>query len=236
MEKRAVILAGGQGTRLKPYTISLPKPLVPVGSLPIMEILLNQLKLAGFTHITVAVNHLAEIIMAYFQDGKKLGLKIDYSIEDKPLSTMGPLKLIKDLPDNFLVLNGDVLTDLDFQKFMDNHLNENRLFSISSFVRTDKSEYGVLDINTNHELTEFKEKPEYSFHVSMGIYAVNNKVLDYIPDNTFFGFDHLMHTLLKEKQAVKVIPHSGVWLDIGRPSDYQLAIDTFEENPKKFKQ
>ncbi len=236
MEKRAVILAGGQGTRLKPYTIVLPKPLVPVGSLPIMEILLNQLKNSGFTHITIAVNHLAEIIMAYFQDGKKWGLKIDYSIEDKPLSTMGPLKLIKDLPDNFLIMNGDVLTDLDFEKFMENHLREKRLFSISSFIRTDKSEYGVLNINSENELTEFKEKPEYTFHVSMGIYAVNRKVMDYIPEDTFFGFDHLMYKLLEEKQPVKVIPHNGVWLDIGRPTDYQLAIDTFENDPKKFMQ
>ncbi len=234
MGKRAVILAGGQGTRLKPYTIVLPKPLVPVGSLPIMEILLNQLKDAGFTHITIAVNHLAEIIMAYFQDGKKWGITIDYSIEDMPLSTMGPLKLIKDLPDNFLVMNGDVLTDLNFESFMENHLNEKRLFSISSFIRTDKSEYGVLNINEQNELTEFKEKPEYTFQVSMGIYAVNKKILDYIPEQSFFGFDHLMYKLLEEKQPVKVIPHTGIWLDIGRPTDYQLAIDTFESDQKKF--
>jgi NDP-sugar pyrophosphorylase family protein len=234
MQKRAVILAGGQGTRLKPYTIVLPKPLVPVGNLPIMEILLNQLKSAGFTHITIAVNHLAEIIMAYFQDGKKWGITIDYSIEDKPLSTMGPLKLIKDLPDNFLIMNGDVLTDLNFAAFMDNHLKEKRLFSISSFIRTDKSEYGVLNINADSELTEFKEKPEYSFQVSMGIYAVNKKIMDYIPEHTFFGFDHLMYKLLEEKQPVKVIPHQGIWLDIGRPTDYQLALDTFESDPKKF--
>ena len=147
---------------------------------------------------------------------------------------MGPLKLIKDLPDNFLVMNGDVLTDLDFEKFLSNHLKENRLFTISSFVRTDKSEYGVLNINDDHELTEFKEKPEYSFHVSMGIYAMNRKTLDYIPENTFFGFDHLIYELLEKQQPVKVIPHEGIWLDIGRPSDYQLAIDTFEGDPKKF--
>ncbi len=234
MGKRAVILAGGQGTRLKPYTIVLPKPLVPVGSLPIMEILLNQLKSAGFTHITIAVNHLAEIIMAYFQDGKKWGLSIDYSIEDMPLSTMGPLKLIKDLPDDFLVMNGDVLTDLDFEAFMENHLKEKRLFSISSFIRTDKSEYGVLNVNSESQLTEFKEKPEHTFQVSMGIYALNKKVLDYIPSHTFFGFDHLMYKLLDENQPVNVIPHTGIWLDIGRPADYQLAIDTFESDQNKF--
>ncbi len=234
MEKRAIILAGGQGTRLKPYTIVLPKPLVPVGSLPIMEILLNQLKASGFTHITIAVNHLAEIIMAYFQDGKKWNIKIDYSIEDKPLSTMGPLKLIDNLPENFLIMNGDVLTDLNFNAFMQKHLDGNHLFSISSFIRTDKSEYGVLRVNDDHILTEFQEKPSHSFHVSMGIYAVNRKVMDYIPRDTFFGFDNLMYKLLEENQPVNVIPHTGVWLDIGRPADYQLAIDTFETNPKQF--
>lgn len=234
MSKRAVILAGGKGTRLKPYTIVLPKPLVPVGEIPILEIVIRQLKKSGFNHITLAVNHMAELIMAYFGDGSKWDIKVDYSIEDKPLSTMGPLKLIKDLPDNFLVMNGDVLTDLNYEQFYDNHVATNTIYTISSSVRTDKSEYGILDVNVNKVLTAFREKPEYTFEVSMGVYMLNKRVLDYVPSDTFFGFDNLMYKLLDEKEQVLVKAHEGVWLDMGRPSDFQSAIDIFEENPDKF--
>lgn len=234
MSKRAVILAGGKGTRLKPYTIVLPKPLVPVGELPILEIVIRQLKKSGFSHITLAVNHMAELIMAYFGDGSKWDIKIDYSIEDKPLSTMGPLKLIKDLPDNFLVMNGDVLTDLDYGKLYDHHVQSDAIYTISSFTRTDKSEYGILEVNENKELTAFKEKPEYTFEVSMGVYLLSKRVLDYVPANTFFGFDDLMYKLIDEKEKVAVKSHKGIWLDIGRPVDFQNAIDIFEENPDKF--
>lgn len=234
MSKRAVILAGGKGTRLKPYTIVLPKPLVPVGELPILEIVIRQLKKSGFTHITLAVNHMAELIMAFFGDGSKWDIKIDYSIEDKPLSTMGPLKLIKDLPDNFLVMNGDVLTDLDYGKLYDHHVESEAIYTISSFSRTDKSEYGILEVNDNNELTAFKEKPEHTFEVSMGVYLLSKRVLDYVPADTFFGFDNLMYKLIDEKEKVSVKSHKGMWLDIGRPVDFQNAIDIFEENPEKF--
>jgi NDP-sugar pyrophosphorylase family protein len=234
MSKRAIILAGGKGTRLKPYTIVLPKPLVPIGELPILEIVLRQLKQQGFTHITMAVNHMAELIMAFFGDGSKWGIKIDYSMEDKPLSTMGPLKLIKDLPENFLVMNGDILTDLKYGQFFDRHVQQNNIFSISSFTRSDKSEYGILETNEKHTLTAFKEKPESTFEVSMGIYALNKRVLEFIPDDTFFGFDHLMYALIDNKKEVAVVNHDGIWLDIGRPVDFQNAIDLFEKEGNKF--
>jgi NDP-sugar pyrophosphorylase family protein len=234
MSKRAIILAGGKGTRLKPYTIVLPKPLVPIGELPILEIVLRQLKQQGFTHITMAVNHMAELIMAFFGDGSKWGIKIDYSMEDKPLSTMGPLKLIKDLSENFLVMNGDILTDLKYGQFFDRHVQQNNIFSISSFTRSDKSEYGILETNEKQTLTAFKEKPESTFEVSMGIYALNKRVLEFIPDDTFFGFDHLMYALIDNKKEVAVVNHDGIWLDIGRPVDFQNAIDLFEKEGNKF--
>ena len=132
MSKRAIILAGGKGTRLKPYTVSLPKPLVPIGEMPILEIIILQLARSGFDHITLTVNHLADIIRAFCGDGSKWGIKIDYSLEDKPLSTMGPLKLISDLPDNFLIMNGDVLTDLDFGQLYDDHVNAGSIFTVSA--------------------------------------------------------------------------------------------------------
>ena len=136
MCKRAVILAGGKGTRLWPYTIVLPKPLMPIGEYPILEVIVRQLKNNGFSHITMAVNHQAEIIQAFFGDGAKWELRIDYSLEDKLLSTMAPLKLIKDLPDDFLVMYGDVLTDLNFSKFYQNHTENKNIFTISSYLNS----------------------------------------------------------------------------------------------------
>ncbi len=159
MSKRAVILSGGKGTRLRPYTVVLPKPLMPLGEYSILEIVIRQLVKYGFTHITLAVNHQAELIKAFFGDGTKWNVKIDYSLEDKPLSTMGPLKLIQDLPDNFLVMNGDILTDLNFSSFYEDHVKQKSIFTISSYERTHIMEYGVLEINDEKELTGFSEKP-----------------------------------------------------------------------------
>ena len=144
MSKRAIILAGGKGTRLRPYTIALPKPLMPVGDYPILEVVIRQLSDSGFDHITITVNHQAELIKNLFGDGSKWNVKIDYSIEDIPLGTMGPLKLIKNLPKNFLVMNGDILTDLDYSSLYEKHQLENSLFTISSYLRSHKVDYGVL--------------------------------------------------------------------------------------------
>ena len=160
MSKRAVILVGGKGTRLKPYTVVLPKALMPIGDFPILEVIIRQLAGYGFGHITLAVNHQAELIEAFFSDGSKWGVKIDYSLEDQPLSTMGPLKLIKDLPENFLVMNGDVLTDLDFAEFHDLHVKSGSIFTISSYVRDHKVDYGVLETDGSGNLSGFNEKTE----------------------------------------------------------------------------
>ena len=228
MSKRAIILAGGKGTRLKPYTIALPKPLVPIDELPILEIVIRQLAQQGFDHITITINHLSELIKAFFGDGSKWNIKIDYSLEEKPLSTMGPLTLIKDLPENFLIMNGDVLTDLNFGNFLDDHSSEKNLFTISSYTRVEKSEYGVLETNTKNELINFFEKPEHQIQVSMGVYAANKKIISLIPKDTFFGFDHLMLKLIEHAKHPTVKPFKGYWMDIGRPDDYQRAFDDFE--------
>jgi NDP-sugar pyrophosphorylase family protein len=231
MDKRAVILAGGKGTRLKPYTISLPKPLVPIGERPILEIIICQLKKFGFNHITITINHYAEIIQAFFGDGKKWDIKIDYSLEEVPLSTMGPLSLIDDLPDNFLVMNGDILTDLDFNKFYTEHTERGNNFTIGAHKRLEKVEYGVLHNNANSELIRFEEKPTNEYLVSMGIYMMNRNNLKYIPKNTFFGFDHLMNLLIEKDILPHIFEYDGYWLDIGRPNDYEKAInDDAERN------
>lgn len=230
MSKRAVILAGGKGTRLKPYTVSLPKPLVPIGEMPILEIIIRQLAKSGFDHITITVNHMADIIRAFCGDGNKWGVTIDYSLEDKPLSTMGPLKLIQDLPENFLVMNGDVLTDLDFGQFYDEHVRSGNIFTVSAFTRDQKVDYGVLEIGDDNKLSDFIEKPTNRYNVSMGVYMASNKVLEYIPENQFYGFDHLMLDLIKDQHPATVRIHSGYWLDIGRPDDYEKACKDFTEN------
>lgn len=234
MSKRAVILAGGKGTRLRPYTVVLPKPLMPIGDYPILEIIVRQLAHYGFDHITMTVNHQAEIIKAFFGDGSKWNIKIDYSLEDKPLSTMGPLKLIPDLPENFLVMNGDVLSDLNFHWFYNHHIQKGNVFTISAYSRVEISEYGVLDVNENLNLTGFREKPRNYYTVSMGVYMVNRAALQSIPVNTPFGFDHLMLDFLKKNQKVLIHKHDGYWLDIGRPDDYMQAIDEFEKFKEKF--
>ena len=232
--KRAIILAGGRGTRLRPYTVVLPKPLMPIGEYPILEVIIRQLVHHGFGHITLAVNHQAEIIKAFFGDGTKWGIKIDYSLETQPLSTMGPLTLIDDLPDNFLVMNGDVLTDLNFSDFHEEHVSENNIFTISSYVREHVNQYGVLEVGEGQNLVGFFEKPKTRFEVSMGVYMVSKKVMELIPVGIPYGFDHLMLKLIELKNYATVRPFAGYWLDIGRPDDYMDAIKIFEEKKDQF--
>lgn len=228
MSKRAILLAGGKGTRLMPYTINMPKPLVPIGDTPIIEIIILQLVQHGFTHITITLNHLADMIKEFCGNGSRWNILIDYSLEYKPLSTMGPLKLIKDLPENFLVMNGDVLTDLDFSGFYDLHIENQNIFTISSYLRDHKVDFGVLESNEDDKLISFSEKPILHYKVSMGVYMLNKKCLEAIPDDTFYGFDHLMLDLMEQKKPPTVKVFDGYWLDIGRPEDYEKACIDFE--------
>ncbi|MFL6935711.1 MAG: sugar phosphate nucleotidyltransferase [Xanthobacteraceae bacterium] len=232
--RRAVILAGGRGTRLRPYTVVLPKPLMPIGEFPILEVIVRQLARAGFGHVTMAVNHQAELIKAFFQDGSKWGMRIDYSLEDKPLGTMGPLRLIGGLPDQFLVMNGDVLTDLDFARLYDEHVASRAIFTVSSSGREEIIDYGVLETDANARLTGFREKPRSHYEVSMGVYMLNARVIDYIPPDRLYGFDHLMLDLIAANEPVIVRRFDGYWLDIGRPDDYARAIDEFDTMRDRF--
>ncbi|MBI9079231.1 MAG: nucleotidyltransferase family protein [Pseudodesulfovibrio sp.] len=234
MSKRAVILAGGKGKRLHPYTVVLPKPLMPIGEYPILEVVVRQLVSCGFDHITMAVNHQADIIKSYFNAGRDWGARIDFSLEKEFLSTMGPLTLIDDLPEDFLVMNGDILTDMDFGAFYDGHVQRDEAFSISSFVRRQRSEFGVLTVSPEKRLQGFREKPEVEYEVSMGVYMLSRRVLDHIPKGKPFGFDDLMHGLLDSDFAVGVRRYEGFWLDIGRQDDYAEAIDMFEVNKHLF--
>ena len=173
---------------------------------------------------------MADIIRAFCGDGSKWGTKIDYSLEDKPLSTMGPLKLINDLPENFLVMNGDVLTNLDFEAFYNEHVEAQNIFTISAYSRDQKMDYGVLEVGSDHKLDNFVEKPTTRYIVSTGVYMANKKILDYIPENQLYGFDHLMLDLIKFQHPATVKVHSGYRLDIGRPDDYEKACNDLENN------
>ncbi|TGQ32736.1 nucleotidyltransferase family protein [Mesorhizobium sp. M00.F.Ca.ET.216.01.1.1] len=222
---RAVILAGGRGTRLWPYTVSLPKPLMPIVDTPILEIIVRQLARSGFDRLTFAVNHQADILRAYFADGSKWGVEIDYSLETRPLGTMAPLRLIPDLPENFLVMNGDILTDMDYGAFYRRHVEDRCQFMISAAKREQRIDYGVLHVQESGELRGFEEKPSIPYLVSMGIYCLNRSVVATIPEDQPYGFDNLVLRFLAANLPVTVRQHKGYWLDIGRPEDYQKATD-----------
>ena len=234
MSKRAVVLAGGRGTRLRPYTVVLPKPLMPIGEFPILEVIVRQLARDGFDRITMAVNHQAELINTFFQRGEKWGIQIDYSLEDRALGTMGPLRLIDDLPENFLVMNGDILTDLNYRKLFEDHVTSGSIFTVSSSSREQAVDYGVLKTDANRNLVGFEEKPRLNYEVSMGIYILSARVLPLIPAERLYGFDDLMHDLIAAGKKVFVRRFEGYWLDIGRPDDYTKAIDEFETMSSHF--
>lgn len=224
---QALILAGGKGTRLKPFTNAIPKPLVPVGDLPILEIMLMQLGRHGVKRVSLAVNHLARLIEAFFGDGSRLGLDITYSLEDTALGTAGPIRLIKDLDENFLVMNGDLLTTIDYSDLLARHKKENAVATIATFQKAVNIDLGVLETD-NGRFANYIEKPTYHFTVSMGIYALNRRVLDYIPADRSFDMPNLVLAL--HKGGEKIVCYTGDydWLDIGRIEDYETAVATFE--------
>jgi len=232
MSKRAVVLAGGKGSRLRPYTVVLPKPLMPIGEYPILEVILRQLAGQGFDRVTLAVNYQAEIVRAFCGDGSRWGISVDYSLETVPLSTIAPLCLIKDLPENFLLMNGDVLTDLPMHKLYEEHVSHGRQFTIAASERTNIVDYGVLHASGD-QLSGFEEKPKFQYLVSMGVYIMNRALLKRIPAGQKYGFDDLMLDMLAHKEPVHVERHSGYWLDIGRVDDYMRAVEEFDERRKQ---
>jgi NDP-sugar pyrophosphorylase family protein len=220
----AVILAGGKGTRLRPYTTCLPKPLVPVGEQPILSIIVRQLKEAGVKRVTLAVDHLAELIMAFFGNGQKYGVEIDYSLDPFPLGTVGPVRLIKNLPEHFLVMNGDTLTDLPYEKVFRSHLSAGANLTIARFRRKVPVDFGVLTLDErSHRVVGFEEKPIQFLDVSMGIYVFSRKLLKRIPADTPYGLDDLVLGMLADSDPINTFPHDGHWLDLGRPDDYDKA-------------
>lgn len=231
---RAVILSGGKGTRLKPYTTVLPKPLMPIGDMPILEVVLRQLKAAGIERVTMAVGYLAELLQAFFGDGKRLGLRIDYSMETKPLGTVGPLTLIPDLDGTLLLMNGDVLTTLDYGALIDYHRRSGGVATIATYDRHVKVDFGIIEADASDRLTGYVEKPTLDYRVSMGVYVFEPEILAYLEPNEYRDFPDLIKTLIGEGKKVVSYPFDGYWLDMGRPDDYARAIEEFESRRWEF--
>ncbi len=230
---KAVILAGGTGTRLRPYTTILPKPLMPVGNYPIAEILVRQLQHYGVNEITFAVGYLNQLIEAYFGDGRRWEVEVKYLRETSPLGTAGPLAQLADFNQPLLVMNGDILTDLDFGRFYQAHLDSGAEISVATYTKTVKIDLGVIVSNRRNEIVEYLEKPTSTYQVSMGVYAFSPAVLNLIPPGERFDFPDLVTRLIAADRKVRVYPHDGLWLDIGRSEDYLAAADVMEQNYTK---
>ena len=231
---KAVILAGGKGRRLAPYTTILPKPLMPIGDVPILEVVVRQLKHAGFDEITMAVGHLAELLMAYFGDGKKWGVQIRYSREEQPLGTAGPLSLVEGLDEPFLVMNGDLLTTLDYRAMWEYHNGNGAIATLATFQRDVKIDLGVIETDDQNWVQRYIEKPTYHYTVSTGIYVFEPAVLEYIPQRERMDLPDLVLKLLAAGERVAAYPLKGLWLDIGRPDDYERAMAEFELHRAEF--
>ncbi len=225
---QAVILAGGKGKRLTPYTKVLPKPLVPIGDMPILEVLLRQLKQSGVGEVTLAVGHLANLMQAFFGDGSQFGLEIGYSYEEEPLGTVGPLALMPRPRVAFLVMNGDVLTTLDFRDLMNSHRRSGALATIAMHKRSINIDLGVIRCDGGNRVVDYIEKPTHHYTVSMGIYVFEPRVLDYVPAGRYLDFPDLVRTLLDAGEPVVAYPFEGYWQDLGRPDDYEQAAQDFE--------
>ncbi|TSA87640.1 nucleotidyltransferase family protein [Deinococcus detaillensis] len=225
----AVILAGGKGTRLRPYTTCVPKPLVPIGDqYAILEIVLHQLSHYGFHSVTLAIGHMGQLIRAFVGDGSRWNLQAEYLQEASPLGTIGPLLgALDQLPEHFLVMNGDVLTDINYAKLLRQHAASAAPVTVATYVREVRSEFGVLDIQGG-EIVAFREKPVFDFSVSMGIYGFSRSTLRRYPAGQPFGFDDLVLDLLATNQHPASFSFNGYWLDIGRPDDYDRANAEFE--------
>jgi NDP-mannose synthase len=233
MSRRAVILAGGKGSRLGPYTTVLPKPLLPVAERAILDVVVHQLRDFGFTQLTLAVGYLAHLVRAVMGNGSNHGVNIVYHEESEPLGTVGAIGTVEGLDESFLLMNGDVLTALDYARFMDLHRESGNVLTIASHRRVVRTDYGVLHLDgrggETHFVTGFEEKPEIPYVVSMGVYALEPRALQYIDKNQYLDLPDLVLRLLDAGEAVGSYVYDGYWLDIGRHEDYEQALLEFEE-------
>jgi NDP-sugar pyrophosphorylase family protein len=225
----AVILAGGKGVRLRPYTTCLPKPLVPIGDeLSILDIVMRQLAQRGFSRVTLAIGYLGNLIRSYVGNGDRWGMEIDYTTEESPLNTIGPvLQVLDRLPEHFLVMNGDVLTDLDYADLLEAHIAADAPLTVATYARQVKIDFGVL-ATQDGRVVEFTEKPTIDYRVSMGVYGLTKSTLNSYTPGAPLGFDELVLDLLAADNPPNEYAFDGYWLDIGRPDDYDRANAEFD--------
>jgi NDP-sugar pyrophosphorylase family protein len=231
---KAIILAGGKGTRLAPYTTVLPKPLMPIDDIPILEIVIRQLAHHGFKDITLAVGHLAELLMAYCRDGSQYNLRLSYSREDTPLGTAGPIALVPNLTETFLVMNGDLLTTLQYSEMWRYHKERGAIATLAIYQRKVEIDLGVIETDSENWVTKYVEKPTFHYTVSTGIYIFEPAILDYIEPGQRLDLPELVLRLLERGEKVSSYGYDGHWLDIGRYDDYQEAIQKFETHRQEF--
>jgi NDP-sugar pyrophosphorylase family protein len=227
-EMKTVVLAGGRGTRLAPYTSVLPKPLMPVGEKSILEVVVGQLEDAGIVDIHFCVGYLAHLVEAVFQNRENGHVNITYVREQEALGTAAPLRLVEGLDSTFIVMNGDVLTTLDYRELVKFHRQQGNVLTIATHKRSIKIDYGMIHLDVTSRVRSFEEKPEIVSPVSMGIYVMEPEVLDFIPEGSYFDFPDLVQALLGEGRPVGAYLYDGLWFDIGRQEDYERATDAWE--------
>jgi NDP-sugar pyrophosphorylase family protein len=230
---RAVILAGGKGTRLAPYTTVLPKPLMPIGEMPILEIVIRQLAYYQIQSITLAVGYLAELLMAYCGDGSKFGVTLNYSREEQPLGTAGPISLVPNLNETFLVMNGDLLTTIDYGAMWKYHKERGAIATLASYRRKVQIDLGVIE-SEDGWVKDYIEKPTYHYAVSTGIYIFEPAVLKFMERGQRLDLPELVMRLVRKGQKVNLYSFDGYWLDIGRHDDYNSAIEEFSLHHDEF--
>lgn len=233
---QAIIMAGGKGTRLYPYSALMPKPLMPLGDMPVLELLLRRMQRAGVTDVILAVNHLRHLIEAFFGDGSRFGLRIRYCDEDKPLGTAGALGNILDLlEDTFFVSNGDLLTSMDLQAMARQHLDTGSDASIGVFERENKIDFGLIEFDGERRLCAYREKPSSMYYVSMGIYVLSRDAVQRcVAPGEYLDMPNLLLRMREEHADVRCFYDQCIWLDIGRPDDFALAQSMFEQNRSLF--
>lgn len=233
---RAVVLAGGRGTRLRPFTASFPKPLVPVGDRPVLELLINGLVSQGICDITLSLGHMAELVQAYFYHRQRLlsRLTLRYVVEEEPTGTAGSLALIDGLDETFLVMNGDLVTDLNFHELVEFHRQQGAAMTIATQRRHVTIDLGVLETDETSRVTSYLEKPTHSYYVSMGVYVYEPAVLRYIKSGEYLDFPNLVQRAVDDGQRVCAYRTDCLWLDIGRPDDYALAQEMVADHKDRF--
>jgi NDP-sugar pyrophosphorylase family protein len=230
----AVILAGGKGTRLRPYTVTIPKPLLPLGDVPVIEVVIRQLAAAGIQRIAVALGRMAPLFEALVGDGVQWGIDIEYYREAEPLGTAGPLRLIQGAEDGFLVMNGDILTRLDYRALIAAHRKNDAAATIAVTRREVHVDYGVVVSGADGELEEYREKPVIAYEVSMGINVLEEETLAFIPPTGRFDMPELMCALHRAGRRIHCFRSNCYWQDIGRFDDYERASTDFSERPNSF--